>query len=196
MATLPRQYTPYASVARDTQLRTVLETSDRDTFGVGFISGGLVSKVSGYGVKLASGTVLRVEGVTATLAADLNFTMPHAAATEYLWATITRTQATGASSDVTSLDTYAVALTSTTANTAPSAQHALAAIITEDGSGVVSINSAPAGKVLKVARKLATSKLTIAAGEVANIPADEQLVVSTLTILGELQIDGLLLILG
>lgn len=192
MSTLPRQQAPRASLNRDTQLRDVLETADLDTFGAGIISGGIVTKTAGYGVKLASGTKIRVEGVTATLAADLNFTMPHSAALEYLWATITRTPAVNPTTSLTTLDTYTVDLTSNTTGTAPSAQHVLVAIVNEDGTGVTSIDSAPDGKFLRAAQQLVSQRLTVPAGEAVNIPAGYGVVLPKITVLGTLRINGTL----
>lgn len=192
MSTLARQGDETGrdySLVRDNQFRAQLEAFLDRQYGHGVVSGGQVSKVSGFTLKVADETVLAAEGVEITLEADQQYTIS-GTPTVYLWGLVERTAAD--QTDPAAEDTYALDLTHNTSGTPPSALHILLAIVTTDGSGIVSINNGPDGKFIRSASPLTTGRFTIAAGETAVVEDGHQVVGAgwTVEVGGAINVNG------
>jgi hypothetical protein len=124
------------SLARDSQLRDQLEATFA-AWGNGVVAGDTpVSAVTGYTVRVHSGTQFVYQGVAYTLAADQDYTAAVASATLYLWGKIVRTAAT--QTDPNALDSYALSLTHSTSFAEPAAGPWIPLRVwTTDGSGTV-----------------------------------------------------------
>jgi len=192
-ATLPLQgasYQEYYSLARDTHLRTVLEDGFNALHGRGVLAKGRISKTAAYAIEVETATQFFAEGKRLTLGAAAAYTATEGAGLVYVWGKIARTAA--AQATLAALDTYALAITHTLVNTAPSEDHFPLAILTLDGSGIVSWDDEPPGKrVRALAAPLVLQRDYIAAAEVQEIPAGQQVhLFDELTIAGELVLGG------
>lgn len=137
----------YWSLARDTQLRTVLETLFEALFGHGVVSGGLVTQAGDYVVEVEAGTTLMALGVTSSLATAVQRTVT-GPGTRYLWADIVRTSASQDSMNA--LDTYTVDVLVTTTNAPPGATYTHLATIVVGAAGIESITNDVAGKMISL----------------------------------------------
>ena len=145
------------SIYRDNQFIGQYETADFLKHGVGVLSGGKVSKTTGMGVEIETGSVFLCEGVTLTLAAVQPYTCT-GTGTIYLYGTITRTAASPTAP--TALDTYALVVTQNTTGTAPTDQAIPLAIVVVGGS-VISIDNAPAGKYARALPNIGRREITV-----------------------------------
>lgn len=155
-STLPRQgesrKQPW-SLARSNDLGDKLEVGLAAVIGYGIVSGGVVTKTAGFSAKVASGTVVFSEGVAYTLTEDLHFTAnaspvsPETTVTAYVWGKLLRTAADQA--EKLELDTYALTVTHTLVNVAPSSQHFPLSIFTNTATGI-SVIADPEGKYLEL----------------------------------------------
>lgn len=198
--TLPRiaesaDVAEFWSVVRDNQLREVLETADVETWGVGVVSGGLVEHVSGFTVRVPTGSIFRSEGKTLELTANADYNPMVASDTVYIWGKVTRTAADPG--DAEDLDEWALVVSHNLTGTPASALHFLLAIVETDGSAVTAINNVPAGKFFAPTNRERLHKTTIPAGEGAHLASDEQLLIfDTLTVAGVLGVAGQLRIIA
>jgi hypothetical protein len=198
MAVLARQGAstgqPY-SLARTNQLNDQLEAGLGALATPGVVSGGLVTKTTGYSVSIASGTTFWAFGMLHTLTDAQTYTAAVASSTVYLWGKVARSAAS--QSSPTALDTYALTVTHNTTGTSPGTEYFPLAILTTDGSGITAIESYPAGKYVRTAHApLRPVRTTIPAGTLQVVAAGEQVVVyGDLTIEGELALSGELILL-
>jgi uncharacterized Zn-binding protein involved in type VI secretion len=181
------------STTRDSQAKTQFEDTWQSVHGAGVVSGGAVTKTSGYSLQLASGTVLEQEGVLYTLSSVASYTVPATANTHYLYVKVVRTSA--GIGNPQNEDTYALGFTTNTTGSTPAGYFPLA-IVRTDGSGIVDITD-PDGKYLRATSPIWQGKDTIAAGEGAVIAAGEQVTRwGTMTVRGRLTVRGLLKVGG
>lgn len=150
------------SLTRDTQFRAQYEAAAAAAWGNGVLSGGAVTQGGALGVELAAGTVILCEGVTYTLAAAQAYGPLTPSATNYLWGLLTRTPAD--QGDILAEDTYALVLSHTATNTAPSDAHIPLAVVVAGASSITSI-SLPAGRGVGRRSVIAftTKQITLAA---------------------------------
>jgi hypothetical protein len=177
---------PY-SLARDNQLRTLLEEAHRYQ-GNGIVSGGAVTQTAAFTVELATATVVLVNGAPYTLTAAVSRSGLDPSTTNYVWGVLTRTAAD--QTLAANLDTYAFALSHNTTGSRPSTDHIPIAVVTTDGSGITAVRE-PADKYTRLT--WLGSRNTVEAWEELRVPAGHtQVVYGTFTIYGDLTIDGTL----
>lgn len=193
-------YNKPPSLTRTLQLVESLEVSLHSLFGAGVVSGGRITKTTGFGCRVASGSVFFAEGRLLTLSANQDYTVS-GTPTVYLWGRVRRTSAD--QTLPTALDTFDLLLDHNTTGTAPSVTHAgvegnivLAsfplAVISTTGAGINGINDVPEGKFVRLLGPLSRRKLTIATADGDVIAADEQYLAHKLTINGMLGVNGIL----
>lgn len=151
MSVLARQGTgtvrPW-SLTRDNQVRDQLEAGLGGIAAAGVAAGGEVTRTTGFGLEIASGTTFWAYGMLHTLSVAQAYTANSPSATVYVWGKITRTAANQA--NPADSDTYALTVTHNTTGVAPTSEYFPLAILTTDGSGITAINSAPPGKYVRV----------------------------------------------
>lgn len=132
------------SLARDTQLRTVLEAGLGAVLLPGFLPGlGTVTQSGPNEITVAAGAAVWTQGVAYTLPAAL-LRSGFGNGTNYVWGLLARTAANQAVK--TALDTYALSLSHVLGDpTPPSALHIPAAVLTVAG-GVITALVEPGGK--------------------------------------------------
>lgn len=194
MATLPRpeplvtDTDGVMSLTRAMQVITALETTALLVPGNGVLAGGFVTVVSGFSVRIPSGTKLLVEGYAYTLAANQEYSAASASTTVYLWATVTRTAALKTAP--TAEDTYALTVTHNTTGSSPGSNYILMAVMTTSGSAVVAINNSPSGKYVRIADPLMARKTEVAASSGGTVQADETIITTRLLISGQVGVYG------
>ena len=195
-STLPRQHTNVQtglwSIVRDNQLRSLIEDALASLHGAGVVSGGKVTKTTGYSAEVAAGTVFFQEGVYLTLAAAQAYTAAVASDEVFIYGQITRTPANP--SLPAAADAFALTITHNLTGITPADYFPLSVWLT-DGSGILTIRD-PEGKYLKHTSDLWQGKTEIAAANGAVIASDEQFVASKLKASGPVRINGRLRITG
>jgi hypothetical protein len=122
MSELPRIATSTGtkfSLARDTQLRTYLESLGNEANLTGVLSGGGLIDNGGVSVIVPAG-VYASKGVVKETTADTTYNGLGATAVSYLFGRVVRTAASP-QSDMTALDTYALSIDSNTTGALPAA---------------------------------------------------------------------------
>jgi hypothetical protein len=193
MSTLARQGTSYRkpwSLERDAQLRTQLETTFGRLLGLGVVSGGLLSVVSGFTVRVPSGSVFEAEGVTLVLAANQDYTALEASATVYVWGQILRTAAD--QNTATALDTYSLDVSHNLTGAAPSELHFPLGVLANGAAGTLGIrDNAPAGKFIRAVSPLWAGKTALSSSQGSHVASDEQV-----QVFGGYQVRGALTVRG
>lgn len=179
------------SLARDTQLRDELEDGLDAVLGRGVIAGGEVTKTAALSVAVAAGTQFFSHGLRLTLASAAAYPSVPNSPSVTLWGRILRTAPDY--TQVSTLATYALELNHTTDGSTPAGEGWFkVAVIRVSAGSITSIDQAPPGKFVRATAPLPAGKLSVAAGETAEIPSGYGVVLPKITVAGTLRINGTL----